>query len=200
MTFSEEFLKESAKVLGQLPAGNIEAIVDVLVNVRGSGGRLFVLGVGGSAAAASHLVNDVRKLNHLEAYTPTDNVSELTARVNDDGWESCFVEWLKGSHLRAEDGIFIFSVGGGDLERNISANLVRALEYAQEVGAKIVGVIGRETGYTAKVAEACVIIPTVNPEHVTPHTEAFHHVVSHAIVSNPKLKVVQTKWESEEKE
>ncbi len=196
MSFFDEFLKESNEVLNDLSAEGIEEIVDVLAELRENEGRLFVLGVGGSAAAASHMVNDVRKLNHIEAYTPTDNVSELTARVNDDGWDTCFLEWLKGSHLKARDALFIFSVGGGDLERNISPNLVKALEYAKELGAKIVGVVGRQGGYTAQVADACVIIPTVNDAHITPHTEAFHHVVGHCIVSHPKLKVVATKWES----
>jgi D-sedoheptulose 7-phosphate isomerase len=200
MSFSADFLKESAEVLKSLPADSIETIVDLLAAAREGGGRAFVLGVGGSAAAASHLVNDLRKLNHIEAYTPTDNVSELTARVNDDGWESCFVEWLKGSKLRADDVVFVFSVGGGNLEKNISPNIVRALEYAQDVGAGIAGVIGKQEGYTAQVANACVVIPTVNPDHVTPHTEAFHHIVGHVIVSHPKLKVVQTKWEAAEKE
>ncbi|NCC51601.1 MAG: SIS domain-containing protein [Spartobacteria bacterium] len=196
MSFSDDFLNESKRVLNELPADGIERMVEVLANVREREGRLFVLGVGGSAAAASHMVNDVRKLNHIEAYTPTDNVSELTARVNDDGWDSCFLEWLKGSRLKAADALFIFSVGGGDLERNISPNLVKALEYARTVGASIVGVVGRQGGYTAQVADACVIIPTVNEAHVTPHTEAFHHIVGHCIVSHPKLKVVATKWES----
>jgi D-sedoheptulose 7-phosphate isomerase len=196
-TFTEEFLEEARKVLDQLSARDIERVVDVLHAVRERGGRVFVLGAGGSAAAASHLVNDLRKLNRFEAYAPTDNVSELTARINDEGWETCFSEWLKGSNLRAEDALFIFSVGGGDLERNISPNLVRAMELARECGASIVGVVGRDGGYTAKVAEACVIVPTVNDTHITPHTEAFHHVVGHALVSHPKLKMVQTKWESE---
>jgi D-sedoheptulose 7-phosphate isomerase len=196
MNFSHDFLNESRQVLERLNADDIERIIDILVQVREQEGRLFVLGVGGSAAAASHLVNDVRKLNHIEAYTPTDNVSELTARVNDDGWETCFAEWLKGSHLRAKDALFIFSVGGGDLERNISPNLVRALQYAKEVGAGVVGAVGRQGGYTAQTADACVVIPVVNDAHITPHTEAFHHIVGHCIVSHPKLKVVATKWES----
>jgi D-sedoheptulose 7-phosphate isomerase len=196
MSFTEQFLKESAEVLSKLAAADIERVVDVLAASKENGGRVFVLGVGGSAAAASHLVNDLRKLNHIEAYAPTDNVSELTARVNDEGWATCFVEWLKGSRLRAGDAVFVFSVGGGDLERNISPNLVEALKHAKTVGAAVAGVVGRQGGYTAKVADACVIIPTVNPDHITPHTEAFHHVVSHAIVSHPKLKAAATKWES----
>jgi D-sedoheptulose 7-phosphate isomerase len=194
--FIKGFLAESAQVLEQLKAEDVESVVKVLADVREREGRVFILGVGGSAAAASHMVNDLRKLNDVEAYAPTDNVSELTARVNDEGWESCFVEWLKGSRLKAQDALFIFSVGGGDLERNISPNLVRALEYAKDLGAAVVGVVGRQGGYTAQVADACVIIPVVNPDHITPHTEAFHHVVSHAIVTHPLLKRVATKWES----
>lgn len=199
MPFIEDFLKESGAVLEKLSRADIEKVVDVLAASRGKGGRVFVLGVGGSAAAASHFVNDLRKLNHLEAYTPTDNVSELTARINDEGWASCFVEWLKGSRLRKEDVVFVFSVGGGDVGKNISPNLVEALTYAKGVGAAVAGVVGRQGGYTAKVADACVVIPTVNPEHITPHTEAFHHVVAHAIVSHPRLKAAPTKWESEGK-
>jgi D-sedoheptulose 7-phosphate isomerase len=160
------------------------------------GGRIFFLGVGGSAANASHAVNDFRKIAGFEAYAPTDNVSELTARTNDDGWKSVFEGWLKVSRLNSKDVLFIFSVGGGDLERNVSPNLVLALQYAKSVGAKIVGVVGRDGGYTSKVADACVIIPTVNPTHITPHTEAFHAVVWHLIVSHPDLKANQTKWES----
>ncbi len=198
MNFSMQFIQESAEVLNQLSAADIEAMVDVLVDVRANEGRVFILGVGGSAAAASHMVNDLRKLAHVEAYAPTDNVSELTARVNDEGWETCFVEWVRGSHLKSKDALFIFSVGGGNIEKNISPNLVRALEYAQEIGARVVGIVGRDGGYTAKAADACVIIPTVNAEHITPLTEAFHHVVGHAIVSHPKLQMIQTKWESAE--
>jgi len=158
---------------------------------------LFLLGVGGGAGIASHAVNDFRKIAGIEAYSPADNVSELTARVNDEGWETVFREWLKGSRLRNEDGIFVFSVGGGNAERNISANIVEALKYAQKVGAKILGVVGRDGGYTAKVADACVIIPTVNPESITPHTEAFQSVLLHMIVSHPDMQVSEMKWESE---
>ena len=183
-------------MLNRLSADEIDAVVSKLAEVRARGGRVFVLGVGGSAAAASHFVNDLRKLAHLEAYAPTDNVSELTARINDEGWESCFAEWLKGSHLKAADAVFVFSVGGGDLEKNISPNLVRALQHAREVNACILGVAGRQGGYTAQTADACVIIPTVNASHITPHTEAFHGVVGHAIITHPGLKAAPTKWES----
>ncbi len=157
---------------------------------------MFVLGVGGSAGSATHLVNDLRKLAHLEAYAPTDNVSELTARTNDEGWASCFDGWLKVSRLRQGDVVFVLSVGGGDAERNISPNLVQALKLAKEVGATVVGVVGRTGGYTAQVADACVIIPVVNPDHITPHTEAFHSVVGHMLITHPKLKAAATKWES----
>ncbi len=164
--------------------------------VRDRGGRLFFLGVGGSAANCSHAVNDFRKLAGFEAYAPTDNVSELTARTNDEGWDTVFAAWLSGSRLRREDAVFVFSVGGGSLEKNISANLVRALQYAKGVGATIVGVVGRDGGYTAQVADACVIVPTVNPETTTPHSEAFQAVVWHLLVSHPRLKSAPTKWES----
>lgn len=196
MQFIEQYLGEAAEILGRLPKAAIEGIVIRLAKAKADGGRVFVLGVGGSAASSSHLVNDLRKLVGLEAYTPTDNVSELTARINDDGWETCLVEWLKGSRLRPADVVYVLSVGGGDLEHNISPNLVRALEYAREVGAGIVGVIGREEGYTNQVADACVVVPRVNAEHVTPHTESFHSLVGHIVVSHPKLKSGQTKWES----
>ena len=171
-------------------------MVALLADLRARGGRLFFLGVGGSAANCSHAVNDFRKLAGIEAYAPTDNVSELTARTNDEGWASVFVEWLKTSRLQAGDMLFVFSVGGGNLEKNISPNLVRAMQYARQVGAQIVGVVGRDGGYTAQVADACVIVPTVNPEAVTPHTEAFQAVVWHLLVSHPVLKAAPTKWES----
>jgi D-sedoheptulose 7-phosphate isomerase len=164
--------------------------------VKADGGRIFFLGVGGSAGNCSHAVNDFRKIVGIESYAPTDNVSELTARTNDEGWATIFVEWLKISKLLAKDAIFIFSVGGGNIEKNISPNLVTALQHAKSVGAKIVGVVGRDGGYTAQVADACVIVPTVNPENVTPHSEAFQAVVWHLLVSHPKLKANQTKWES----
>ena len=168
----------------------------LLAEVRRRGGRLFFLGVGGSAANCSHAVNDFRKLTGMEAYAPTDNVSELTARTNDEGWASVFVEWLRGSRLRKEDALFIMSVGGGNLEKNISPNLVQALKYGKEVGCALLGVVGRDGGYTARVADACVVIPTVNPDSVTPHTEAFQAVISHLLVSHPLLKAAATKWES----
>jgi len=196
MNFTESFIAEAAEVLDKLDVAAIEKTVDILVQTRERGGRLFILGVGGSAANASHAVNDFRKIVGIETYTPTDNVSELTARTNDEGWESVFKGWLEGSHLNAKDTIMVFSVGGGNLEKNVSPNLVRALQLAKEVGAKIVGVVGRDGGFTAQVADACVIIPTVNPEHITPLTEAFHSVVHHLIVTHPRLKAMQTKWES----
>jgi D-sedoheptulose 7-phosphate isomerase len=171
-------------------------MVDHLHEVRSRGGRLFFLGVGGSAANASHAVNDFRKIADIEAYAPTDNVSELTARTNDEGWASVFVEWLRGSRLKPEDAVMVFSVGGGNIEKNVSPNLVSALLYAEKVGAKILGIVGRDGGYTAQVADACCVIPTVNPQNVTPHSEAFQAVVWHLFVSHPKLKVQQTKWES----
>lgn len=173
-----------------------EKCVEELAAVRARGGRLFILGVGGSAANASHAVNDFRKIAGIECYAPTDNVSELTARTNDEGWTSVFVEWLRGSRLRPDDALLIFSVGGGNLEKNVSPNLVAALQLAREIGARVVGVVGKDGGYTAKVADAYVIVPTVNPSNVTPHSEAFQAVLWHLFVSHPRLKVNQTKWES----
>jgi D-sedoheptulose 7-phosphate isomerase len=196
MSFAQQFLQEVQQVTAQLDANAIENVADELVRVRERGGRLFILGVGGSAANASHAVNDFRKICGFECYAPTDNVSELTARTNDDGWPSIFVEWLKGSRLGAKDGLLIFSVGGGNLEKNVSPNLVAAIQLARQLGASVVGIVGRDGGYTAKAATACVIVPTVNPEHVTPHSEAFQAVVWHLLVSHPKLKVGKTKWES----
>jgi D-sedoheptulose 7-phosphate isomerase len=189
-------MSEAAEIARGLDVAAIEKMVEVLKKSRDDGGRLFILGVGGSAANASHAVNDFRKICGFEAYAPTDNVSELTARINDEGWEGVFAEWLRGSRLRRQDCILVFSVGGGDRERNVSPNLVKALEYAQSVGAPVVGVVGRDGGYTKKVAVACCVIPTVNPTNVTPHTEAFQAVVWHGIVSHPALKVSATKWES----
>jgi D-sedoheptulose 7-phosphate isomerase len=171
-------------------------MVDLLVNVRARAGRVFFLGVGGSAANASHAVNDFRKIAGIECYAPTDNVAELTARTNDEGWASVFVEWLKGSRLQSNDALMIFSVGGGNLEKNVSPNLVSALQYAKETGASILGVVGRDGGYTAQVADTCCIVPTVNSQNITPHSEAFQAVVWHLLVSHPKLKIQQTKWES----
>ncbi len=199
MSHVSQYLADAAEILKLLDQSAIEHMVGLFVELRKRGGRLFILGVGGSAANASHAVNDFRKIAQLEAYAPTDNVSELTARTNDEGWESVFINWLRGSRFNAEDMIFILSVGGGDLERNISPNLVRALQYAKEIGATICGIVGRSGGYTARVADACVIVPTVRNDTVTPHAEAFQGVVWHLMVSHPALKVVETKWESTRK-
>src|SRR5262245_24531313 len=192
---AQTYFSEVGKVAQAIDAAAVEKLVDELVGLRARGGRLFVLGVGGSAGNASHAVNDFRKLCGIEAYAPTDNVSELTARTNDEGWETVFAEWLKVSRLKADDALFVFSVGGGSLEKNISPNLVRALQYAKTVGAKVLGVVGRDGGYTAKVGDAVCIVPTVNPDAVTPHSEAFQAVVWHLLVSHPALKLKQTKWE-----
>ena len=196
MSFSQQFLDEAKQVIDGLDVDAIEAVANVLAATRASGGRLFILGVGGSAANASHAVNDFRKIAGIEAYAPTDNVSELTARTNDEGWASVFESWLTVSRLKAEDALLILSVGGGNVERNVSPNLVSALQLAVRVGAKITGIVGRDGGYTATVADACVIVPTVNPAHTTPHAEAFQAVVWHCIVSHPVLKQAETKWES----
>ncbi len=196
MNFTEQYLEETQKVVAGLNAAAIEKVIDELARVRERGGRLFILGVGGSAANASHAVNDFRKICGFEAYAPTDNVSELTARTNDEGWATVFSEWLKGSRLGAKDGLLIFSVGGGNVEKNVSPNLVSAIQLARSVGASVVGIVGRDGGYTAKEATACVIVPTVNANHVTPHSEAFQAVVWHLFVSHPKLKISKTKWES----
>src|SRR5215472_14730920 len=196
MPYSIQHLKETAEIVSKLNPADCEKCVAELRATRERGGRLFILGVGGSAANASHAVNDFRKIAGLECYAPTDNVSELTARTNDDGWATVFAEWLKGSRLNARDGLLVFSVGGGNLEKNVSPNLVSALQLAKQVGASVVGVVGRDGGFTAKSANACVIVPTVNSEHVTPHSEAFQAVVWHLFVSHPKLKVGKTKWES----
>ena len=195
-TFSKQFLTEATEVIARLDTAQIENAAKLLSETRSSGGRLFILGVGGSAANASHAVNDFRKIAGIEAYAPTDNVSELTARVNDEGWSTVFEAWLKTSRLHAKDLVLVFSVGGGDVEKNISPNLVAALQHAKSVSAKIVGVVGRDGGFTAKVADACVIVPTVNPSHITPHTEAFQAVVWHLLVSHPMVRQQQTKWES----
>lgn len=195
-TFTEKHLAEAVEIIKKIDPAAIEKTVALLHEVQVQGGRLFILGVGGGAAHASHAVNDFRKLAGIEAYTPTDNVSELTARINDEGWEGAFAEWLKGSRLKKDDALLIISVGGGNRERNISVNLVRALEYAKQIGARITGIVGRDGGYTAQVADACVVIPTVNQETITPHTEAFQAVVWHLIVSHPSLQVNKAKWES----
>ena len=196
MTFSEEFLNESVDVLRAIDPGAVERCAAGLAAVRGRGGRLFILGVGGSAGHASHAVNDFRKLCGFEAYAPTDNVSELTARANDEGWETTLVEWLRGSRLGPDDGLLVFSVGGGDAERGVSANIVRALELAQERRTPVYGIVGRDGGATARVAEACVVIPPLFADHVTPHTEGLCAVVWHLLVSHPALARHATKWES----
>ena len=196
MTYSEKHLNEVRQIIESIDVEAIESMVKLLAQVRTDGGRLFFLGVGGSAGNCSHAVNDFRKIAGFESYAPTDNVSELTARTNDEGWDTVFVEWLKTSRLSERDAVFVFSVGGGDLETNVSPNLVRALQYAKAVGAGITGVVGRDGGFTATVADVCVIVPTVNPETITPHAEAFQAVVWHLLVSHPGLKVSETKWES----
>jgi D-sedoheptulose 7-phosphate isomerase len=196
MNYSQQHVKEAISILNTLDVEAIEKMAELLATVKADQGRLFFLGVGGSAGNCSHAVNDFRKIVGIESYAPTDNVSELTARTNDEGWPTIFVEWLKISHLGPKDALFILSVGGGDLEKNISPNLVEALKLAKTVGAKVTGIVGRDGGYTAKVADVCVIIPTVNPETITPHSEAFQAVVWHLLVSHPKLKANATKWES----
>lgn len=196
MSYSEEHLRETSEIVSKLDHALCEKAVELLAAVRARGGRLFILGVGGSAANASHAVNDFRKLAGIECYTPTDNVSELTARTNDDGWPSVFAEWLKGSRLTEKDALLILSVGGGNVEKNVSANLVAALQMAKERGSAVLGIVGRDGGYTAQVADVAIVIPTVNPANVTPHSEAFQAVVWHLWVSHPKLKLAETKWES----
>ena len=195
MSFARTHLDEAKRIIDNLDVGVIDRMAEALAALRERGGRLFFLGVGGSAGNCSHAVNDFRKLAGIEAYAPTDNVSELTARTNDEGWETVFAEWLKISRLKADDALFVFSVGGGSLEKNISPNLVRALQYAKTVGATVLGVVGRDGGYTAKVGDAVCIVPTVNPDAVTPHSEAFQAVIWHLLVSHPALKLKQTKWE-----
>ena len=193
---TERYLDEAKGILERLDRGQIEALVACIHEIRAEKGRIFFLGVGGSAANASHAVNDFRKICGIECYTPTDNVAELTARINDDGWDTSFSNWLKGSALSGKDMLFILSVGGGNLEKKVSVNLVKALQYGQEVGAKIVGIVGRDGGYTARVADACVIIPTMDPASVTPHTEAFQAVIWHLLVSHPVLLKHTMKWEA----
>src|ERR1039457_2580217 len=196
MSFSQQFLNEAKQVIDGLDVDAIERVVAILAATRSSGGRLFILGVGGSAANAAHGVNDFRRIAGIEPYPPTDNVSELTARTNDEGWATVFEAWLGVSRLKPQDTLLVFSVGGGNLEKNVSPNLVAALQFAKRVGSKITGIVGRDGGYTAKAADACVIVPTVNPLHTTPHAEAFQAVVWHLIVSHPALKQSETKWES----
>lgn len=196
MEFIKQFLNESTQIINQLDVTQIEKAVDLLAETRFNEGRLFILGVGGSAANASHAVNDFRKIAGIEAYAPTDNVSELTARTNDEGWSTVFSKWLQTSKLKANDTLFILSVGGGNIEKNVSPNLVAALQYAKQVGSKVLGIVGRDGGYTKQVADACVLIPTLNADNITPHAEAFQAVIWHLFVSHPKLKNTQTKWES----
>lgn len=196
MSYAAQHMNEAAEIIQKMDVSAIEKMAGLLATVKAEGGRIFFLGVGGSAGNCSHAVNDFRKIVGIESYAPTDNVSELTARTNDEGWATVFVEWLKVSKLQAKDALFIFSVGGGNLEKNISPNLVEAIKLAKSIGAKVTGVVGRDGGYTAQAADACVIVPTVNPETITPHSEAFQAVVWHLLVSHPKLKANQTKWES----
>lgn len=196
MSYADDYLEQAAEICRRLDRDAIERMVAIVLDVRERGGRLFLLGVGGSAGSCSHAVNDFRKLAGIETYTPVDNVSELTARTNDEGWETVFVEWLKTSRLRADDAVLVFSVGGGDARRGISANLVAALDHAKSVGARVIGVVGRDGGHAAKVADACVIVPTLDPTTVTPHTEAFAGVVWHLIVSDPRVMAHGNKWES----
>ena len=196
MSYAKQHLQEAAEVLRRLDAEAVESVAALLTRIKSEGGRLFFLGVGGSAANCSHAVNDFRKIAGIECYAPTDNIAELTARTNDEGWASVFVEWLKVSRLSRTDGLFIMSVGGGDLEKNISANLVGAIQLAKHVGAKVTGIVGRDGGYTARAADACVIVPVVNTDTITPHTEAFQALIWHLLVSHPLLKAKQTKWES----
>ena len=196
MTYVAQYVQEATEILRLVDQSTIERTADLLLDLRERNGRLFLLGVGGGAGHASHAVCDFRKIAQIEAYAPSDNVSELTARVNDEGWETCYANWLRGSRLNEADMVFVLSVGGGDAKRNISANLVRALEYAQEVRATICGVVGRDGGYTAQVANVCVLIPVVNPSAITPHTESFQALIWHLLVSHPKLKAAEMKWES----
>jgi D-sedoheptulose 7-phosphate isomerase len=196
VSYAQQHIDETIEILKKLDSREVEKLANLIAAVRREGGRLFFLGVGGSAGNCSHAVNDFRKIVGIESYAPTDNVSELTARINDEGWASVFAAWLKVSRLSAKDCIFVFSVGGGNLEKNVSPNLVLALQYAKQVGARVAGVVGRDGGYTAQVADACVVVPTVNPETITPHAEAFQAVVWHLLVSHPALKASQTKWES----
>jgi D-sedoheptulose 7-phosphate isomerase len=196
LDFVARFLDQVGQVAARLDRAAIANLVDLLAGVRESGGRLFILGVGGSAGNASHAVNDFRKIVGLEAYAPTDNVSELTARINDEGWDGAYASWLKVSRLAARDCVLIFSVGGGDAARGVSVNLVRAIEYARSVGARLAGIVGRDGGFTAKMADACVIVPTVDPAMITPHSEAFQAVIWHLLVSHPRLQEAPAKWES----
>ena len=197
--FAHQYLEEARSIIEQLDRSAIETMTRLLVRLRETGGRLFLVGVGGGAGHAGHAVNDFRKIAGIEAYSPSDNVSELTARTNDEGWDTTYAAWLQVSRLCEKDMLFVFSVGGGDLDRNISPNIVRAVQYAKQIGAAVIGVLGRDGGYTASVADACVIVPTVNPEAVTPHTESFQAIVWHLLVSDPRLQVMSNKWESSHK-
>jgi D-sedoheptulose 7-phosphate isomerase len=196
MNYTQQHLREATAIAQLLDISAIENIVTLLTQIKARAGRIFFLGVGGSAANCSHAVNDFRKLAGIECYSPTDNVAELTARINDQGWESTFAEWLKVSRLNERDAIFIFSVGGGSVEKNLSRNLIAAIDHARSIGAKVIGIVGRDGGYTAANADACVIVPTVNPDTVTPHSEAFQAVIWHLLVSHPQLKSSEAKWES----
>ena len=196
MSYTERYLQEASEIIRKLDTAAIEKVASLLAQIKAEGGRLFFLGVGGNAANCSHAVNDFRKIAGVECYAPTDNVAELTARTNDEGWESVFAEWLKVSRLSVRDALFIMSVGGGNLERNISPNLVCAIQLAKKVGAKVIGVVGRDGGFTARAADACVIVPPVSTETITPHTEAFQALIWHLLVSHPLLKENQTKWEA----
>ena len=195
-SFSRDFLDESIEVIRRIDADSVDRLATALGSARDAGGRLFILGVGGSAGHASHAVNDFRKICGFEAYTPTDNVSELTARVNDEGWDTSFSEWLRGSRINAKDAVLVFSVGGGNVEKNVSVNLVRAIDHAREKGARVFGIVGKDGGYTKQVADECVLIPIIASDRITPHTEGLAAVVWHLLVSHPALKVIQTKWES----
>ena len=196
MSYTDEYMDEVKAIAEKVDRAAVEKMVNLLVDIRKNGGRLFFLGVGGGAGNASHAVNDFRKIAGIECYSPCDNASELTARINDDGWEGTFVEWLKGSRLNNKDGVFVFSVGGGNQEKNVSVNLVRALEYAEKTGARVLGIVGRDGGYTGKVADACLIVPTVNTNTITPHTESFQAVIWHLLVSHPRMRMAEMKWES----
>lgn len=196
MSFSQSYLQETLEAVRRIDAATVDRMAEGLAAVRKGGGRLFIVGVGGSAGHASHAVNDFRKICRFEAYTPTDNVSELTARINDDGWESCLVEWLKTSRITSSDALLVFSVGGGNVEKNVSVSLVRAIDEARRAGAKIFGIVGKDGGYTKQAADECVLIPVVSPDRITPHTEGLCAVVWHLLVSHPALKAAPTKWES----
>ena len=199
MNYTKKHLNEVVAILNKIDESVVENMASIIADTRKKDGRLFFLGVGGSAGNASHAVNDFRKIVGIESYAPTDNVSELTARTNDEGWDTVFSEWLKISRLNINDTIFILSVGGGNLEKNISPNLVKALQLAKTIGSKIIGIVGRDGGYTAKVADAALVVPTVNPDNITPHSEAFQAVIWHLLVSHPLLKINETKWESTQK-